>query len=125
MKRLIVCLFLFAFVITTAAVSSGAIRRQTEALIDSLETCVDLIEKQEKEKAIAQAKQTEALWEKSSLTFFIFLDHQTFSELDILMPMLSEFLLQDRKAAKEQIFRCEGILKDLAAHQQLSLGNIL
>ena len=72
-----------------------------------------------------QAKQTEALWEKSSLTFFIFLDHQTFSELDILMPMLSEFLLQDKKAVKEQIIRCEGILKDLAAHQQLSLGNIL
>ena len=125
MKRLIVCLLLFAFVITTAAVSTYSVRRNADALIDSLEATVQLINKNAIKKAKRQAEKTQALWEKSSLTFFVFLDHETFSELDILMPMLSEFLSKDQKATKEQLFRCEGILKDLTAHQTLSVGNIL
>ncbi len=125
MKRLFVCLLLFAFVFSTAAVSTVCVRRSAGSLIDSLECTVKLINENKIQKATAQAKQTEKLWNKSSLTFFVFLDHETFSELDILMPMLSEFLSKDQKAAKEQLFRCEGILKDLTAHQRLSPGNIL
>ena len=51
--------------------------------------------------------------------------YQTFSELDILMPQLKDFLTDDPKTAKEQLIRCKGILCDILVHQRVSPGNIL
>ena len=125
MKRLVVCIMLIAFVISTAAVSTFVIRKRADELITELERVSDLLKEKAFDKAVAQAEQTEAIWKKSSLAFFILLDHQTFSELDILMPQLKDFLTDDPKTAKEQLIRCKGILCDILVHQRVSPGNIL
>ena len=125
MKRLIVCLALFALVIATAAVSTLRIEKDARAMLDMLEQTAVLLEKDALPDAIRQAKKAEKVWEKRSLAMFLFLDHATFSELDVLLPVLDKLVTVDKSTAKEQVLRCEGILKDLIAHQRVTSGNIL
>ena len=124
MKRVIVCFLLLSLIFSAAAVSTICIERRSKALLQELEKTSELINTGAKIEALLQAEQTENVWKQSSLTFFIFLDHQSFSELDIILPMLSEYLAKEKSTANEQLLRCRGILEDLMAHQRLTPGNI-
>ena len=125
MKRLIICILMFVFVIAVACVGTLTVKKQSDALLKELDAALAAVEEENQTKALTCAKKIESLWQSSRLPLFVFLDHTLFSELNQMLPHLTEILSDPLISVKEQLLRCRGILEDLLLHQRVSIGNIL
>ena len=125
MKRLVICLLMFAFVIGVASFGTVTVKKQSNALLQAIDKTITAMDEEKDGEALTYAKRIEAMWSSAALPLFVFLDHTAFSEPDLLLPHLSEYLSEQTIPAKEQLLRCRGILEDVLLHQRVSIGNIL
>ena len=125
MKRLGVCILLFAFVIAASVSCVVTVTHCGESLLQELNEIDRLTEKVETEKVLAACEQLAKEWESKRTALYVFVDHESFFDLDSLLPILPEVLKESSNRAKEQIVECRELLEDMIARQQPNIGNIL
>ena len=125
MKRFIISAVLLLLCLVICTVSYFAVINKAEEISKLLASASDALLESNLQKAEKSIDQCEKSWDKSHVTFLVYLDHQSFSELEYTIPVLSELLKFDKDIAAEKIQRCTAVLDDLIDHQKVTLGNIL
>ena len=125
MKRLVTALVLLALSFALCFLSDYAVSHQAQRLTEQLEQMQAFLSSDCVEEAKKQAESCAALWENGCFSFFVYLDHDTFAELEYLFPALPDLLATDKQHTAVEICRGIAVLKDMTEHQKLRLGNVL
>ena len=124
MRRFVLCLILFALVFAICTVSTVSVKKNAGTLYDKLTVALDALLHGDLTAAGAEITKCEAYWKNSGLPFFVYLDHNTFNELEYLIGSISIFVPTNPRLAAEQIQRCRAILKNMMDQQIVNAENV-
>ena len=124
MRRFVLSLILLALVIAICCVSTVSVNQNAGALHEQMSDAMDALLQGDRSTAQAKAAACETYWEDSGLPFFVYLDHSTFNELELLIHSIPVFIPINRQLAEEQIQRCCVILKNIMDQQKVNAENI-
>lgn len=125
MRRFALCLILFALVFAICTVSTVSVKKSAVELDDRLSMAMDALLRGDLYAAGTETAACESCWENSSLPFFVYLDHNTFNELEYLIESISIFVPTNPRLAAEQVQRCRAILRNIIDQQKVNAENVL
>lgn len=124
MRRFILCLILFALVLTICTVSTVSINKNACTLYDDFSDALDAVQRGDLAGAKTKVESCERSWDDCGLPFFVYLDHNMFNELEFLIHSIAVFLPAYPMLAAEQIQRCRAVLQNIMDQQQVNAENV-
>lgn len=125
MRRFLISAIMLLLCLILCTVSYFSITKQADIISRQLSSASEFLLKDDIKQAAEILEQCEKGWEKSHIIFLIYLDHESFSELEYSIPVLAKLLKFDKKITADKIQRCSAVLEDLIEHQKVTVGNIL
>ena len=124
MRRFVLCLILFFLVLAICTASTVTVCKNAGALHDELTDALDALMEGDLSAAKTKADACARYWDESCLPFFVYLDHNTFNELEFLITSIPVFVTAYPRLAAEQVQRCRAVLKNIMDLQKVNAENI-
>lgn len=124
MKRLWVCAALLLFAAGVCVCARIGLARVADGEIRLLQSAQQTVREGDEaaiDRALAGCEQN---WKKTSLPFYLFIDHNFFNQYEYTLFHLRDFATDDPALAVQQIGYCMAVLQDLADSQKPVLENI-
>lgn len=126
MKRLIVSLIIMTTCFCVCLYGYIRIKNSTQEMIDNLNNAFEMIQKKEdKNDIIKSLEHCINLWNENKTTFGIFLKHDSFNQIDNLIPILKESYQTDKKHCADKLLQTISVLNSVVDQQRFNIGNLL
>ena len=126
MKRLLIAVFLLAVCFGVCLYGNFKIDKGAHVLSDELNDAFSLIQNENSDEYVhAQLEKCTALWNEIKPTFSIFLSHELFRTIEVVLPVLNQSYESDRDICANNILQAKATLEDIIEGQKMIVGNLL